>query len=116
MSAHFSPRMGTGPAAVRRAFQSRQHNAAERLEPRTLFAAGDVDPSFALGGSVFVDVSPVANDTEGDQGARAVEVTNGRVVMAGFVDPGGAAPSRVALVVLNLQGNRVTSFSGDGVE
>ena len=64
-----SPRSrGPGPSPYGgHSNRSRRTTRSKRLEPRTLFAAGDLDPSFGLGGSVFVDVSPVANDSEGDQ-------------------------------------------------
>ena len=91
-------------------------NAVERLESRTLFAAGDLDPTFGLGGRSIVDFSGF----DSGEGA-AVDVANGRIVAGGTVDPDGFGtdnplPPRVGLAVLDLNGKLVTSFSGDGVE
>src|SRR5688572_230212 len=86
----------------------------ESLERRILFAAGDLDPTFGLGGRVRIDVSGGAS---GD--VASVDVANGRVVVGGSADFdsfGTGAPPRVALAVLDLNGNLVKSFSGDGIE
>src|SRR5688572_31104086 len=74
----------------------------EPLERRTLFAAGDLDPSFGLGG--YAPPIPTHDDSES---VTAIDVANGRVVLGGIFDPDGenqGAPPRVSLAVLDSSG------------
>ena len=86
----------------------------DSLERRTLLSAGDLDPSFGIGGIAGVNVP----GTESEY-VTVVDVANGRTFLGGVIPgrtPNGAPQSRVALAVLDAAGNRVTSFSGDGIE
>jgi uncharacterized delta-60 repeat protein len=88
--------------------------ACEAIENRTLLSAGNLDPSFGLGGVASVDVT--GTDAES---VTAVDVTTGRTVVGGSApaQPGTSnTQPRVALAVFDSSGAPVTSFSGDGIE
>src|SRR5688572_24033625 len=81
--------------------------AIETLERRTLFTAGDFDPSFGLGGVASVAVPPA----ESNQSIHAIDVApSGRIVI------GGAHNSDAMLAVFDSARNPPQSFRGDGVE
>src|SRR5688572_7298400 len=85
--------------------QRRVNRMIEPLERRTLLSAGDLDPSFGLGGQLGVSFPGYAAE-----GLNRVEFVNNRIVL------GGSASDRVALAVLDANGIPVKSFSGDGFE
>src|SRR5687768_2032245 len=95
---------------ARRRFRS----PVEALERRTLFAAGNLDPSFGLGGVAPFEFPGFDRFAVMDK----MKVANGRVVIGGHVDPdvNGPAPQRVGLAVFDSAGNPLKSFSGDGYE
>jgi uncharacterized delta-60 repeat protein len=80
----------------------------EGLEPRTLFAAGDLDPTFGLGGQSLVEIP------FGITEVTAADFANGRLVVGGSGSDGST--TRVALAVFDQNGQPLKSFSGDGVE
>jgi uncharacterized delta-60 repeat protein len=83
----------------------------ESLENRVLFAAGDLDASFGLGGVASVNVAGF------NAGLTKIDVANGRTFLGGYAyNAPDASDSRVVLAVLDSAGRPVTSFSGDGVE
>jgi uncharacterized delta-60 repeat protein len=86
----------------------------EQLERRVFLSAGDLDPSFGLGGIAGVNVP--GTDSER---VTVVDVANGRVVLGGIVPAQSGTSntqSRVALAVLDSAGQPLKSFSGDGIE
>jgi uncharacterized delta-60 repeat protein len=108
-----SPCNGHGLAATsRRTYRSASSRAVEPLESRTLFAAGDLDPSWGVGGQARIDVPNTTSES-----LLAVAVANGRTVLGGGTgSAGGSAPVQAVLAVLDSSGKPVTSFSSDGVE
>jgi uncharacterized delta-60 repeat protein len=87
--------------------------AVETLENRTLFAAGDLDPSWGVGGVATIDVP----NTRVEQ-FHAIDVVNGRTVLGGANDwvENSTQPVEVVLAVLDSSGKPVTTFSNDGIE
>jgi uncharacterized delta-60 repeat protein len=84
----------------------------EPLEGRLLMHAGDLDPSFGLGGQVSFNFGGYsAKQTD------EIRVANGRVVVGGTVGSfvnDHFVPQRTTLAVFDSAGNPVKSFSDDG--
>jgi uncharacterized delta-60 repeat protein len=73
-------------------------------------AAGDPDTTFSGDGLATVDI-PGGIDIVG---GVELDEARGRIIVAGAVRANGT--DRVALAALDLNGNRIPSFSGDGIE
>src|SRR5688572_22733926 len=84
----------------------RVHAAVERLERRTLFAAGDLDPSFGGGDGVVTINAPDANSEQ-------VHFI-GRQGDAGKLIVGGSVGEQPALWGLNADGSTDASFGTNG--
>src|SRR5690349_12912425 len=84
----------------------------ETLERRTLLSAGDLDPSFGLGGIASIDVPGTDGET-----VTVVDAANGRVVVGGTatLSTSSGPKQQVALAVFDSKGAPVKSFSGDGL-
>src|SRR5687767_4237977 len=54
-------------------------SAIEGLESRTLFAAGDLDPSWGAGGATTIDLPNLPTE-----GFSVIDVANGRTVVGGI--------------------------------
>src|SRR5918998_1386197 len=104
---HASPRKGTGPAAVRRAFQSKPFNPAEALERRTLLsAAGDLDPTFSGDGKLVVpDVQGYIRSL-----TSAALQPDGKLVVAGGAGRYGLGEGDVLVSRYNANGTPDTTF------
>src|SRR5687767_12776640 len=92
-----------------RAFFDSRHSlvpSAEALEDRRLFAAGDLDPSWGVGGLASIDV-PNATSERFD----AVDVANGRTVIGGVNSISDDGSVQAVLAVLDSNGQLVKSFS-----
>ncbi len=85
----------------------------EVLEPRRLLSAGDLDPTFGVGGKVITDLPGPGQDVVAD-GAVAVQ-SDGKIVVAGTTGSTLLLPadSDVAIVRYNVDGSLDASF-GDG--
>src|SRR5436190_241983 len=85
------------------------HRAIESLESRRLFSAGDLDSAFA-GGTVnrgFI---------QGDELAFSIALqSDGKVLIAGRADSGGASGNDFALARFNADGSVDTAFGSGGL-
>jgi uncharacterized delta-60 repeat protein len=80
----------------------------ERLEPRVLLSAGDLDLTFGSGGKV------VTNLTGGfDAAASAIVLSNGKILVGGRVTPPNTGGASLVLARYNSDGTLDTTF-GDG--
>ena len=89
---------------IRRAWTDTARQLIEPLESRALFAAGQVDPTFA-------DQSPVrlSQLQANFDGTELALAPDGKVVVAGYIG------QSLALIRLNTDGSLDTTFSGDGI-
>src|SRR5688572_19482491 len=87
--------------------------AVEGLESRTLFAAGDLDPSWGVAGQAVIDLTNLPTE-----GFSVIDVANGRTVVGGIsvTSESSTAPREAVLAVLDSNGQLVKSFSNDGIE
>lgn len=80
----------------------------ERLEPRVLLSAGDLDLTFGSGGKV------VTNLTGGfDAAASAIVLSDGKILVGGRVTPPNTGGASLVLARYNSDGSLDTTF-GDG--
>src|SRR5207247_2453332 len=80
----------------------------EELEARTMLNAGDLDPTFGIGGKVLTDfMGPIAVTAK----ATAIQ-SDGKIIVAG--SGGDASTFRSLLVRYNPDGNLDTSFGTGG--
>src|SRR5947209_11542911 len=79
----------------------------ERLEDRTLLSAGDLDPTFGVGGKVTTPFG-----TSDDQGQALVKQSDGRLVIAGYTRNGGNLDFAVARYTAD--GNLDPTFGTEG--
>lgn len=80
----------------------------ESLEPRRLLAAGDLDPTFGIGGKVTTDFA------NGNDRAFAVAIQDdGKVIVVGTVGS-SRIPDDFALARYNVDGTLDVSFGDDG--
>ena len=86
----------------------------EILEQRTLFAAaGELDPGFS--GDGIVTYTPPGSQSYLEF-ATAMDIRNGRIVVAGSTDSPTTGMGRVALAAFDLSGKPDTTFSADGFQ
>src|SRR5207244_6184161 len=92
-----------------RSFAAAVSHALEALEPRRLFAVGDLDPSFA-GGTVLRDF------VHGNDFGFAVAVqADNKVLVAGTAASGGVSGNDFAVARFNENGTVDTSFGSGGI-
>ncbi len=84
------------------------HPFFEQLEPRLLLSAGELDPTFGIGGLVTTDFSG-----ESDLAWSVAVQADGKIVAAGYSDQGGDRD--FALARYNTDGSPDTTFGGDGM-
>src|SRR5438045_6130575 len=85
------------------------HRALEALESRRLFSAGELDTAFA-GGTVNRGFIP------GDELAFSIALqSDGKVLIAGRADSGGASGNDFALARFNADGSVDTTFGSGGM-
>jgi uncharacterized delta-60 repeat protein len=80
--------------------------AAESLEPRCLLSAGDLDPSFGIGGMVTTSFG-----TASAQSTSVALQSDGKIVVAGTTYDGNYS---FTVARYNTNGTFDTSFDGDG--
>src|SRR5687768_8448234 len=88
---------------------ARRRRVMEELEPRRLFAAGDLDPSFSGDGMLTASFG---------QHARAWDVAvqeDGKIVVAGAISSPSGNTSDAALIRYNADGSLDASFGSAGV-
>ena len=85
----------------------------EGLEPRWLFAAGDLDPSFGSGGTLRFPYTPqVGEDTTAN---GIVAQADGKVILVGSTDPHGNGNTDFLVARFNADGSIDRSFGLGGV-
>jgi len=79
----------------------------ERLEPRVLLSAGDLDTTFGTGGKVLTNLTGL------DAATSAIVLSDGKLLVAGRVTPPDGGGSWLGLARYNVDGSLDTTF-GDG--
>src|SRR5713226_2372800 len=82
----------------------------ELLESRTLLSAGDLDPSFGVGGQVQTDFPPNTSAS----GTAVVLQPDGKIVVAGSAENSATGATNFALARYNPDGNLDPGFGTAG--
>ena len=93
-----------------RAVRRSAHVVSEHLEARTLLSAGDLDPTFGMGGKVLL---PDSAGTVHYAIAADVVQTDGKIVLAGGATSGSSP--QLFLERLNVDGSPDSSFGNHGI-